>query len=474
MLTESVLLAMFGGAAGLLLANWGVLLLGALLSRDLVLSVATNSTVLAFTLAVSVLTGLAFGLTPALRVSRTELSQSMKGAAVGRWSQSGLMRGLIVLQVSLSMILLTGAGLLARSLVNLENQNLGFNRDHVLLVEVDPRLAGIKVDDLNGLYQQLLDRLSNLPGVRSATVAYYSPMSGHHSTVGLIVQGYTPHPDENTITDLNQVAPNYFETLGIPVLFGRPIGLQDVATSPKVAVVNQAFTERFFHGQNPVGRYAWIGGDTSSPPDEIVGLVGDAKYLNPGKSPEPFAYVPLSQMPGFFAGNLEIRTTGDPSGAVTEVRGAIRDVDSALPIISVHTLPQLVHKSLDQPRLVGRLSIMFSLLALILAAVGLYSVMAYWVARRTQEIGIRMALGARKSNVLRLVVGRGLRVTLIGTGFGLAAALASMRLMVSSLYRVRPTDPLTLGAVSLIVIAVTLLTATSPRAERPRSIRWWP
>jgi predicted permease len=462
MLTESLLLAVFGGAAGLLLANWGVHLLGALLSRDLVLDVANNPTVLAFTLTVAVLTGFAFGLVPALRVSRMDLSQSAKGAATGGRLPSGLMRGLIVIQIAVSMTLLAGAGLLVRSLVNLETQNLGFNRENVLLVQTDPRLAGIKVDDLDGLYRQILDHINTLPGVRSATIAYYSPMSGHYSTVGLSIEGYTPRPGENMITNLNQVAPNYFETLGIPILAGRPIGPEDTATVPKVAVVNQAFAARFFLGQNPVGRYAWIGHGSQSPPEEIVGLVGDARYLDPGKSPEPFAYVPLSQNPGFFAGDVEVRTTGDPSAAAAKVRQAIRDVDSALPITSVQTLPQRVNATFDQPRLIGRLSMLFSVLALILAALGLYGVMAHWVARRTQEIGVRMALGARRIDVLRLVVGRGLMVALMGTGFGLMAALGLTRVIASSLYRVKPADPITFGLVPLVVVAVTLLASYIP------------
>jgi predicted permease len=467
MLTESVLVALFGGAAGLLLADWGVHLLATLLSRDLVLSATTNSAVLLFTLAVSVLTGLVFGLVPALRVSRTELGEAMKGnTPPGKWSQSALTRGLVVLQVAISLVLLAGAGLLARTLVNLEDQNLGFNRDNVLLVKTNPRLTGIKAADLDALYRQLLDRLNNLPGVRSATIAYYSPMSGHTSTTGVTVQGYTPRPGENMEVNENQVAPYYFETLGIPVLLGRPIGPQDTPTSPKVVVVNQAFAQRFFHGQNPIGRRVWIGHESYPPPaelpQEIIGLVADARVHNAAQTPQPFAYMPLSQDPRFFAGNIQVRTAGDASGAAAEVRQAIRKVDSALPIMSIQTLRRQVYERLNQQRLVARLSVMFSLLALILAAVGLYGVMAYWVSRRTQEIGIRMALGAQKSDVLRLVVGRGLAVTLIGTGFGLGAALSLTRLMASSLYGVKANDPLTFIAVSLLIIVVTLLACYIP------------
>ena len=468
MLTESVLLSLIGGGAGLLLAEWGVRLLATFLSRDFVVTVVTSPAVLLFTLAVAVLTGLVFGLAPALRVSRTRLSEALKGAspAAGGRRQSGLTRGLLALEVAVSLLLLSGAGLLVRTLVNLEGEYLGFNGANVLLVQTDPRLAGVKLGELDSLYRHLLDRLNSLPGVRSATIAFYSPMSGHRSTEGTTVQGYTPHPNENMDVDVNQVAPNYFKTLGIPVLLGRAIGPQDTTTSPKVVVVNQAFAQRFFHGQNPVGRRVWVGHETNPPPaelpQEIVGLVGDARYLEPGARPEPFAYLPLSQAPDFFAGNIEVRALGDPSGMAAVVRQGITEVDSALPIVSVKTLRLQVRDQVNQQRLVARLSVLFSLLALILAAVGLYGVMAYWVTQRTREIGIRMALGARKGDVLRLVVGRGLAVTLIGAGCGLAAALGLTRLLASALYAVKPTDPLTFAMASTVVITVTLLACYLP------------
>jgi predicted permease len=464
MLTETVLLAILGGACGLLLAYWGVRILSTLVSRGLVMSVVTNPGVLVFTLAISVITGLVFGLIPALRVSRTELSEAMRGArpASGR-PQSGLTRGLIVLQVATSLVLLAGAGLLLRTLVNLENQNLGFGDQHVLLVSTDPRLAGFKAGDLNSLYQHLLDRLNALPGVKSATIAYYSPMSGHVSRTDVAIQGYAPHPNENMGVNENQVGPNYFATLDIPVLLGRPIGPQDTPSSFKVVVVNQAFARLYLKGENPIGRRIWVGGRSSTtPPQEVIGVVADAKYHHPGERPQPFAYLPLSQDPGFFAGEIELRTVGDPSGAAAEVRRTIQDVDSTLPIVSVQTLRLQVRDRLDEERLVARLSALFGLLGLALAAVGLYGVVAYWVTQRTREIGIRIALGARRGNVLRLVLGRGLVLTLAGMGFGLVAALCLTRMIASSLYGVKATDPITFAAVSLIVILVALLACYVP------------
>jgi predicted permease len=466
-LTESMLLAIIGGAAGLLLAYWGVHILATLVSRSLVMRVATNPGVLAFTLAIAAVTGLIFGLIPALRVSGTQPSEAMRGASpAGGRHQSGLTRGLIVVQVATSLVLLVGAGLLLRTLVNLENQNLGFRDEHVLLVNTDPRLAGFKAGQLDGLYRQLLDRLNALPGVESATIAYYSPMSGARSTTGVTVQGYTPHPNEDVSTNENQVGPYYFATVGIPVLLGRPIGPQDTPTSPKVVVVNEAFVQKYLRGQNPIGKRVWVGQGYYPPPanlpQEIVGLVADARYRDPSKPPEPFAYEPLSQDPGFFAGSIAVRTAGDPRGAAAEVRRAILDVDSSLPIGSVQTLRVQVGDQLNQQRLVARLSVLFGLLALALAAVGLYGVVAYWVTQRTQEIGIRMALGAQKTDVLRLVVWRGLTITLIGVACGLAAALSASRLIASSLYGVKPTDPLTLGVVATVVVSIALLASYIP------------
>jgi predicted permease len=464
MLTESVLLGTFGGAAGLLFAYWGVHLLSTLVSRNLVLKVTTNPAVLAFTLAVSVSTGLACGLISALRVSRTELNEAMRGASHGgRGLQSRLSRALVVVQVAFSLVLLAGAGLLVRTLINLESQRLGFNDDNVLLVQTDPRLEALKLSELDGLYRRLLDRLNALPGVRSASIAYYSPMSGHRSSTDLKVEGYTPHSGEVMVVNENQVAPNFFATLGIAVKMGRAIGPQDTASSPRVVVVNQAFADRYFHGQNPVGRHIWVGSRTpTTPPQEVIGLVADSRNHEPGESPEPFAYLPLSQDPEFFAGNIQVRTAGDPSRAAAEVRQAIRSVDNALPIISVETLREQVRGRLNQQRLVARLSVLFSLLGLVLAAVGIYGVIAYWVTQRTREIGVRMALGARKQDVLRLAVRRGLTVTLAGLGLGLLASVALTRLIVGSLYGVNPTDPLTFAAVSLILTAVALLACYIP------------
>jgi predicted permease len=453
MLTESVLLAIFGAGAGLLLANWGVHVLSSLLSHELVLDVTADPAILAFTLSVALLTGLAFGLAPALQMSRTDLNEAVKAGTsrVGR-PRSRLTSGLVVLQVAVSVTLLAAAGLLARSLSNLEDQDLGFNRNNVLLVQTDPRLAGVNESDLDSLYRQLLDRLNTLPGVKSATIAYYSPLSGESWHTGITVEAYTRHG-----TNINPVAPGYFATLGIPVILGRPIQPQDTAKSPPVAVVNQAFADRFFHGQDPVGRRFWIGNDKSAPSEEIIGLVGNARYHSPSESAQPFVFVPLSQMPDYFAGNIEIRTAGDAAAASAEIRRAIHEVDSDLPIVSVETLRRQIYDRQDQPRLVAELSILFGLFGLVLASVGLYGIISSSATRRTREIGIRMALGARKEDVLGMVIAQGLKLALIGVGVGIVCAAGVTRLLSSLLYGVKPTDALTfIGASILLAVAATL------------------
>lgn len=466
MLAESLLLALLGAGAGLLLADWGVHALAALLSdqwNSLALNVTTNPQILAFTLFVSLLAGIVFGLAPALRASKTDMNQALKGETPrSGWSRSRLTPALVVLQVAVSLALLAAAGLLVRSLSNLENQNLGFNRSNVLLVQTSPRLAGIKNGDLQGLYQQLMNRLERLPGVRSCSIDYNSPMSGDHWHVVVTIQSNASHAYRHVRTNFNPVAPHYFETLGIPVLHGRPIEIQDTAKSPDVAVVNQAFARRYLQGQDPVGRRFWFGRDTSKPAVEIVALVKDARFDNPGEPPEPFVFVPLSQMPALFAGNIEVRTAGDAAQAAAEVRHAIYQVDSALPVISVKTLRRQIHDRLNQPRLVERLSALFGLLGLVLAAVGLYGVISYSAAQRTHEMGIRIALGASGSRILAAVVGEGVKMTLQGVVVGAIAGLALTRFLSSLLYGVKSYDPLTFFLSALVLTSVAFVASYIP------------
>jgi predicted permease len=472
LLTESVLLAVLGGALGVLLAQWGVSALVTLVARTSPIDVRPDGLVLGFTVGVSLLAGLLFGLTPALRASRTDLTTALKeksARGTGGKLRMGLAPALIVSQVALSLVLLVGAGLFARSLLKLAHENLGFNRDSVLLVDVDPRLAGYKPAELIPRYRQLLERVGSLPGVEAATLATYSPISGTRRSSDVTVQGYARQSDEEDliVSDM-MVGPSYCETLGLPLLLGREIGLQDTEASSKVAVVNQAFAEYFFHGENPIGRRFGFGDDQKdSAGIEIVGVIGDAKYEDPREKPLRTVYRPILQAKDYSA-NLEIRTQGDPLSMTSAVRSAIAQVDDKLPIVGVTSLEKQFSDSLQQERLIAQLVSFFGLLALLLACVGLYGVMANTVMRRTNEIGIRMALGAESRRILWMVLRETLVLVFIGIAIGIPAAIASARLVSSQLFGLTAADPLTLSAAALVLIGVAALAGYLPARRASR------
>src|SRR6266568_5189518 len=473
-LTESILLALCGGAAGLLFADWGTTALVARVANgaDYVpLSVSPDSRVLGFTLGVCVLTGILFGLAPALRASHVDLTPALKESvrtavgSGGRWSLSNL---LVVTQVAISLFLLIGAGLLVRALKALENQDWGFVREKVLVVSIDPKRAAYKPEQLAALYQQLLDRANALPGVRSASLALYSWLSDMEVIQRITVPGYTPSADERTSVQVNLAGPRYFETEGMTLLLGREFGAQDTEGAPHVAVVNETLVRRFYFGQNPIGKTLrfqtlFNGGDV-----EVVGVVKNARYNSPGDHATEMVFLPVLQAAsavakvGAYVGDLELRTAGNPTSVAGEVRAAIAGIDKSLPVDKVTTLSELVDRSLNQVALITGLSSLFGVLAMLLACVGLYGVMSYAVARRTNEIGIRMALGARRSDVMGLVVGHGIKLILAGVGIGIAAALPLARFLASLPFGVKPTDPLTFFVVSLVLAAVALLASYIP------------
>jgi predicted permease len=471
LLTESLLLALLGGLAGLLLASWGANSLAALISAaDNPLHVSLDPTILLFALAVTVLTGILFGIAPALRAARLDLAPALKegarnliaGASGKR--RFGMGKALVVSQVALSLLLLVGAGLLVRSLEKLEHQDLGFNRNNVLLVSIDPRLSGYKPNQLANLYQRLLDRVNALPGVRSATLAIYSLDSGEEMLDTVSIEGYTPAPGEHMSVQVNIVSSGYFKTTGMTMLLGRVIGPQDTQTSPKVAIIDQTMSRRFFRGKNPIGRRISL-----EPPlkgIEVVGVAKDAKYNSPRGEVPPMVFLPLTQLAGQnggnYAGDLEIRTAVAPRNLMPEVRRAIGEIDKNLPIIGVKTLDEQIRSSLNQERLVAELSSFFGALALLLACVGLYGLMSYTVARRTNEIGIRMALGAQARDVLWTVMRDVLLTVGAGIAIGTPAAFAGGRLIASVLYDLAPSDPVTLVTAPLVLVVVALLAGYLP------------
>jgi len=473
LLTESMLLALIGGVCGVLLAQWGVTVLVSLVAPEAPLDTRADVQVLAFTMGVSVLAGILFGLVPAIQASKTDLSSAMKEktrTAHGFWRVS-LSAALVVMQVGLSMVLLTGAGLFARSLAKLQSEDVGFDRSNMLLVSIDPRLAGYKPVELAGLYQQVVERVKTVPNVQSVTVSTYAPFSGHQRTSTITIPGFTPEPGQEPLVEDMLVAPQYAQTLGVPLLRGREIEIRDTASGPRVAVVNEAFVERYFKGQSPIGRtFTFDDVNDPSAAIEIVGVIGDVKSQNTREPVIPSVYRPILQVQdqSAYTVNIQIRTNGDPKAVAPSVRQMINQVDDKLPIYDVMSMNEQIRDKLNQDRLVTQLVSFFGALALILACIGLYGVMAHGVARRTNEIGIRMALGAKGGNIAWMVLRETLLLVVAGLALGIPVALLLARLIAAQLFGMRPTDPLTLIAAAIVLTAVAVLAGYIPARRASR------
>jgi predicted permease len=478
MITESVLLALAGGALGVALAYWASALLLAFMSggrNPVVLHVTPNLRVLAFTAAVSVLTGILFGLAPALQGTHLVLTPGLKegwGSTLRAGSHSrrfGMQLGrvLAISQVAMSLLLLISAGLFVRTLTNLENEDLGFDHRNLVLFAINPTQSGYKGEKLVAFYQELQRRIEAIPGVGSASLSRHTLVNGGVTIDGVAIQGYTPESaasnDGSFAVHVNDVGPEFFETFGIPVEMGRVIADRDTAAAPKVGVVSRAFARQYLGGTNPIGRRFGFGDQRSSSDIAIVGVVGDVRYGELRNRMPPTVYVPYTQhTKELDAMNFEVRTAGDPKNWVGPVREAVHELDGNLPLFDVKTQVEQIEQATFQERLFARLSSFFGMLALALACVGLYGIMSFGVSRRTNEIGVRIALGARRSDVLDLIVRQGLQLTILGVIFGVAAAWALTRFLTSFLYGVRPADPVTFGLVSLAVILVSILSSYIP------------
>jgi predicted permease len=473
MLTENLLLALIGGALGIWFASWTSGALLAMVSggtEPLPLNVAPDARILAFTLLVCVATVLLFGIAPALRATRVELTGALKegkgsDAAGGRRAMAN---ALIVSQVALSLVLLIGAGLFLRSISNLENVPTGFNKENVLLFGVDPNAVGYKEDArLVNLYQALEQRIATEPGVRSASVSFFTFNEGEWDDP-VTVFGSSPAPGiENDVIE-NVVGQGYFSTMGIPLLAGRTFGPQDTATSPKVAVINETMARNYFPGISPIGRRFALPHDVSAAKEgnndagiEVVGVVKDAKYISLREQPQAAAYYPYTQGTQFYY-DLEVRYSGNARPIVNEVRQAASEIDPRLPVAYQSTLSEKVDESIAGQSLVSTLSAFFGLLAAFLACIGIYGVMSYAVSRRTREIGIRMAIGAERSDVLRMVMGEVGKLVTIGLAIGIPAALAADRWATSLLFGLKPTDPLTLASATVLLLLVALFAGYLP------------
>jgi putative ABC transport system permease protein len=470
LLTESLLLASLGGGLGLLFAYWGVELLLALNPVQIhrLQQSTLDARVLTCTTAVSLLTGLFFGLAPALQASKAGLNETLKEG--GRSSTEGAgrrrLRGaLVVAEMALSLMLLVGAGLLVRSFISLRRVDPGVNPSHVVTMQIPlPRTKYSKDEQRLGLYEQLLARVEGVPGVESAALASSLPPDLQTLWNPFSIEGRPPRPEsELPVGDYILVTPEYFSALGIPVLRGRAFTDADREGAPRVCLINQTLAREFFPGEDPLGRRLKQGPDRPDNPFmEIVGVVGDVRYEGLDAKVQPAYYLPFAQN-GWGDMSLLVRSSAtDPAALVPAVRGELRALDPELPLAGVRTMDELLTRSVAEPRFRTLLLAVFACAALLLAAVGIYGVMSYTVAQRTHEIGIRMALGAQGRDVLRLVVGQGVRLTLVGVLLGLAGALLLTRVLTGLLFGVSATDPLTLVCVPLLLSLAALLACYVP------------
>jgi len=475
LMAEAILLATAGGLLGVGLA---MLIDRALITflpsghTPLSLSPAPDWAALGFTFLVSLVAGMLFGLVPALQSTRPGLAGTLKdqaGAVVGGGS-AGLRKVLVVAQVSLSLLLLIGAALFVQSLRNLHSTNPGFDVRNLITVEVDPTMSRYDPAWTNDYYRRLRQTLSAMPGVESNTLAVVPVLQDNEWDNWVTIEGYSVKPDERPDPHMQYCSPDYFRTLKIPILLGRDFDDRDVANAPKVAVVNQKFVKRFFGNADALGRHIGMGIDPGTPLDiTIVGVVGDTKYENMREEVPTEVYVPFTQK-GFANGvTVYVRTQGDPTRVFSALRSTVRGVDAEVPMFDMRTLEDQVDLSLLTERLLAILSTIFGSLATLLAALGLYGVMAFMVARRTREIGIRMALGARLGNVVWMVMRETLTLAASGVAMGLAAAFAVTRLIEAQLFGVHATDLLTMAGASLGIAAVTALAGYVP-ARRATTI----
>jgi putative ABC transport system permease protein len=470
MLTESSLLALLGGSLGVGLAYWGVRVLSAWSGGDLprVDEIAIDGRALAFSLLVSIGAGLLFGLVPALQVSASNLNESLKEGGRGSATGSGhrIRGGLIVAEVALALILLAGAGLLVRSLYHLLNVDPGFNPQNTLALDVSLPKAKypVKSDARSRFLHRIFEKLEALPGVEAAGMASSVPMLGWSNASEF---RRADRPEQNYGAPFNSVSGNYFSALGIPLLRGRVFSDRDDFTNdlqlatPLVVVLNEALAKKMFPNEDPVGKrvrfWKHNGGDLDW---EIVGIVGNVRQKQLDDAGLERFYLPQA----FFwqDGSLVVRTKGSPLAHAESIRKEIFALDSEVPLSNVRTMEQVISVSLSDRRFTLTLLGIFAGAALALAVIGLYGVMAYTVSQDTHEIGVRIALGAQRSHVLSLVVGQGMRLTLVGIVLGLIGGFALTRVLQSHLYEVKPTDPLTFASVVLLLVIVALLACYLP------------
>jgi predicted permease len=484
--TESVVLSLLGGFAGVAVAYLGVKLIVALTfhgAHFVPIDAKPSLPVLAFAFGLSLLTGALFGTAPAWFTSHGNPVEALRGANRStRDSATMPQKILVVMQATLSIVLLAGAGLLTRSLRNLEHQSFGFETDHRISIVMNEPPASYTEPQLDALYRELQGRLARIPGVQRAALALYTPYIDNWGEL-IVPEGHgVPQINEDSNASWDRVNPGYLETMGQPILRGRSISEEDTGTTRNVAVVNEAFAKRFFTGQDPVGRHFGLDMPEYSTAYEIVGIVRNAKYMDPNRAAHPMMFVPLAQHVTYdqpvmaltdhrshYITGAVLELRGSTEGLESMVRKAFSEVDPNLTIISIQPMQEQVDSNFDQQRAVAQMTGLFGMLALVLAAVGLYGVTAYTVERRTSEIGVRMALGANRGNVVRLVLRGAFRQILIGLVIGIPISIACGHLLAAQLYQVKSWDPLVLAG-SIAALGFCALVASVIPAQRAASI----
>jgi predicted permease len=463
MLTEGLMLALLGGGAGLLLGFWtrnGIPRLLATSWTPSPVQALFDSQVLLISIVVTLLTGILFSVAPAWRSTRIPVNAALKDGARSTMSLPNLLAGksLIVFQICLSLLLLVGAGLFVRTLANLKSAGLGFRPERILLFTLDPPRTRYASEKRTALFLQIEERIQAIPGIQSVTLSQDALVANNTSTTRFTTPGRGPRPGEADRAWINQVGDRFFETMGIPILYGRSIGARDRANAPLVGVVNQQFVRNFFPSENPLGKTVVNGNRTY----QIVGICGDAHFEDVRSAAPPTFYGAFTQAHDVRNMTFELKTAASEGSVLKSVREVVRSVDRDLPVFDVRTQTEQIDATLSRERLFATLASGFGLLALILASVGIYGVMAYAVARRTGEIGVRMALGAQRSQVLTMILREAALLAAVGITIGILASIALTRYIRGMLYGLTPADPLAVGGAVLLLSLVVLAAG------------WWP
>lgn len=462
LMTESILLAALGAVAGLVVAKWTLDLIASIMPADggPQIAFSLSPTMLMFAGGAAVITGLAFGLFPALHSTRPDLASTLKnqaGQPGGAKAARRFRTTLATVQIAMSMALLVPAGLFAKSLFNVSRVDLGLKPDHLVLFSIAPELNSYTTERTRQLFERMEDELAAVPGVTGVVAATVPVIAGNNWSNSLVVEGFQAGPDTDTNASFNAIGPGYFKTMGMALMAGREFTRADAQNAPKVAIINQAFARKFNLGDNPLGKHVGLGGGPGTKTDiEIVGMVRDAKYSDVKQQVPPQYFMPFRQQERLGDAYFYVRTSTPPEQMLATIPIVMRKLDASLPINDIKTMETQVRENVSQDRIISTLSLAFALLATVLAAIGLYGVLAYTVAQRTREFGLRMALGADGGAVRGMVMKQVARMAIVGGAIGMVIATGVGQLAKSLLFEMEGYDPLVLTAATFALALVAV------------------